>query len=432
MCVEFCRVLVVFTPFSLADLGLSDEEIAALNASEQPAAPVSEEPEMTPFSLADLGLSDEEIASLEAPQAESEPSELGLDPELTPFSLAELGLTEDDIASLNVDDERSLGLSAEELDHLDLALPTPEPLTIEPGPVWEEAQQAVDEVVAAERAEHEEPAPAYEEPEMTPFSLADLGLSDEEIAELNASEQAAASASEEPEMTPFSLTDLGLSDEEIATFEGAPEMAPSNVVEPARPSQPEPVRPSQPEPATQGVPAAPTESPRTTRPLYDVSPRPAQRIDRPRYGVSPRPTPQAEPEAEAPAAPQPEAPVRSAQPAQPAPVAAAASSDDMPDLSDYQQQLAADPNNVGLRLALARMMGQTNQVDAAMSEYKRLIKQGQLLDQIVEDIQDLIETNEEATLLQRLHRALGDAYSKQGRWREAMEEYSWVLAKPRH
>jgi thioredoxin-like negative regulator of GroEL len=104
----------------------------------------------------------------------------------------------------------------------------------------------------------------------------------------------------------------------------------------------------------------------------------------------------------------------------------------MPDLSDYQQQLAADPNNVGLRLALARMMGQTNQVDAAMSEYKRLIKQGQLLDQIVEDIQDLIETNEEATLLQRLHRALGDAYSKQGRWREAMEEYSWVLAKPRH
>ena len=36
----------------------------------------------------------------------------------------------------------------------------------------------------------------------------------------------------------------------------------------------------------------------------------------------------------------------------------------------------------------------------------------------------------EPALLQRLHRTLGDAYSKQLRWREAMEEYSWVLAKP--
>ena len=77
------------------------------------------------------------------------------------------------------------------------------------------------------------------------------------------------------------------------------------------------------------------------------------------------------------------------------------------------------------------MMGQTSQVEAALGEYKRLIKQGELLDPIVEDIQDLIETSEEATVLQRLHRALGDAYSKQGRWREAMEEYSWVLTKPR-
>jgi hypothetical protein len=34
-------------------------------------------------------------------------------------------------------------------------------------------------------------------------------------------------------------------------------------------------------------------------------------------------------------------------------------------------------------------------------------------------------------LMQRLHRTLGDAYTKQGRFREAIEEYSWTHGGPR-
>ena len=381
------------TPFSLADLGLSDEEIAAFNIPDEPTptTATSDEPNMTPFSLADLGLSDEEIAAL---NATDEPNELDLDPDLTPFSLAELGLTEEDLASLGgvSVDERSLGLSAQELDDLDLSLPSSNVLTIEPGPVWQEAQEAVDEAVAAERAEHQ--------------------------------------PNDEPDMTPFSLADLGLSDAEIAEFDALPTPTVPSEITPTPPlPQPERSAPATPEPAAQET--------KTPRPLYDVSPRPAPR---PRYEVSPRPTPAvAQPSVPPTARAQatldsasraPTQPVQAAPPAVPV-QAVAPPMGDLPDLTVYQEQLAAEPSNHGLRLAIARMMGQTSQVEAALGEYKRLIKQGELLDPIVEDIQDLIEASDEATVLQRLHRALGDAYSKQGRWREAMEEYSWVLTKPR-
>src|SRR5204862_92048 len=72
-----------------------------------------------------------------------------------------------------------------------------------------------------------QPAPAADEPTMTPFSFSDLGLSDDEIAGLeNVTEPPAAAnvaaphapptEPDEPTMTPFSLSDLGLSDDEIA------------------------------------------------------------------------------------------------------------------------------------------------------------------------------------------------------------------------
>ena len=70
-------------PFSLADLGLSEEEIAALGLGEPaaPEAPATPAPEIDnledavaagqvqPFSLADLGLSEEEIAAMDLGEA---------------------------------------------------------------------------------------------------------------------------------------------------------------------------------------------------------------------------------------------------------------------------------------------------------------------------------------------------------------------------
>jgi hypothetical protein len=60
-----------------------------------------------------------------------------------------------------------------------------------------------------------------------------------------------------------------------------------------------------------------------------------------------------------------------------------------------------------------------------------LIKHNRLLDDVVGELQDLIADNDDARVLQRLHRTLGDALSKQGRLREAIEEYSWTLGGPR-
>src|SRR5262245_11955554 len=146
-------------PFSLTDLGLSDDEIAGLDSLNE--APVAEseskddEPTMTPFSLTDLGLSDDEIAGLdslnEAPAAEVKPeppaaetsSVAGLDldePVMTPFSLSDLGLSEDEIASVE--------------------------------------SAATAEAPAATEPEEDEPT-------LSPFSLSDLGLSEDEIAGLD-------------------------------------------------------------------------------------------------------------------------------------------------------------------------------------------------------------------------------------------------------
>ncbi|MDW8390915.1 MAG: tetratricopeptide repeat protein, partial [Oscillochloridaceae bacterium] len=113
-------------PFSLADLGLSEEEIAQLRAEPEPLSPPpavalpaslaetptddldetgqiqagfeTGKPELEPLSLEELGLSSEEIAQLEA--AAGEAAESAAEPELTPFSLEELGLSPEEIAQL--------------------------------------------------------------------------------------------------------------------------------------------------------------------------------------------------------------------------------------------------------------------------------------------------------------------------------------------
>ncbi|NCC31496.1 MAG: tetratricopeptide repeat protein, partial [Chloroflexia bacterium] len=87
---------VNLTPFSLDDLGLSDDEIAQLEAAvpTEEASPVTEDDvDLTPFSLDDLGLSDDEIAQLAAavPAEEAAPVTAEDDVNLTPFSLDDLG-----------------------------------------------------------------------------------------------------------------------------------------------------------------------------------------------------------------------------------------------------------------------------------------------------------------------------------------------------
>jgi hypothetical protein len=331
------------TPFSLEELGLSPEEIAQLEAAqaaaETPAAPPAE-PELTPFSLEELGLSPEEIAQLEAASRGELPSAAtgetivpgwsrGEEPELMPFtpdeqsvdaapSGAELDLSglepfapEDfgaavqpsasgealleDIEPFSFEDldlgdlesfdgqtaGRELGLSAEELEGLDLGqfetilpeqpdarAPIPEQgdaaldrlmglgrrqgyvdltdiIAVVSDPEAEADRiEAIgwalhragiqirdgDEIIDMEEGEAEgemeavAPSGTGATAELTPFSLEELGLSPEEIAALGlteATEAAPAAPPAEPELTPFSLEELGLSPEEIAQLQAA-------------------------------------------------------------------------------------------------------------------------------------------------------------------------------------------------------------------
>ncbi len=97
-------------------------------------------------------------------------------------------------------------------------------------------------------------------------------------------------------------------------------------------------------------------------------------------------------------------------------------------LDTFVRRLEGDPQNNGLRLSVARAGGQLGMAEFALLQYRYLIKQNTMLDQIEDDLQDLILDAEDRQVLRRLHRALGDVYTKQGRLAEAMDEYSWTPA----
>ncbi|NJN17881.1 MAG: hypothetical protein HC822_17210 [Oscillochloris sp.] len=146
------------TPFSLEELGLSPEEIAALGLSEADATFAPEPAAPTP------------AAEPPAPKPAAPPTaDLG-EPELTPFSLEELGLTAEEIAALGLNEADAIFAPEP------VAPATPEP---EPAPPAASSSP-----------------PIQAEPELAPFSLEELGLSPEEIAALGFNEANATLAPE--------------------------------------------------------------------------------------------------------------------------------------------------------------------------------------------------------------------------------------------
>ncbi|MCU0494824.1 MAG: hypothetical protein MUD01_24830, partial [Chloroflexaceae bacterium] len=607
------------TPFSLSELGLSDDEIASLGleATNQPAAAdptptpaapaTSDEPELTPFSLAELGLSDDEIASLglsESSQPESSSSAANVEPGVTPFSLDDLGTTDQGIAfpeppirgtgslDLGADLEpfsfddletgdpfgtgdtganRELGITAEELEGLDLGTleaaaqggagaagavatlddlmnlgrqqgyvdltdiiglvdnPETEAERIEEiGWTLHRAGIQIrdgDEVIDMEESAAPEatppPAPTNDEPELTPFSLSELGLSDDEIASLGLAESTPASAAPatpadaEPELKPFSLAELGLSDDEIASLG----LMDSDTPPPAPPA-PEPTAPANTfglngdqltalgglaaagaAGATAAASSRPAERPAEDDDFFNFD-MPGEKVEAakrtaPRQQEEPAPVSAddadfvPEPldamdsiwdQAVAPPArePAPAAPVAATTPppalptpapaARPAPTTRAANDQSrligrpaplrtnaarpaprrdvvapvkrswedtiaafLPSgdatLDEYLQELKSNSTNYPLCLSVARMALQTGRTDLSVSQYKHLIKANELLPQVVDDVQDLIEQTNDTGTLNQLYRVLGDAYSRQSRFREAMAAYSQVHSR---
>jgi hypothetical protein len=118
--------------------------------------------------------------------------------------------------------------------------------------------------------------------------------------------------------------------------------------------------------------------------------------------------------------------------ASPAPVARAADQPPPPSANElldaYVRRLDADPQNYMLRLSVARAGGQLGMSEFAIQQYRYLLKHNALLDLIEDDVQDLISDVDDRQILKRLHRTLGDIYTKQGRIAEAMDEYTWTPA----
>jgi hypothetical protein len=457
------------TPFSLEELGLSPEEIAALGLSEASAEPVttpapeptaapapskaaSDEPDLTPFSLEELGLSPEEIAALGLSEASAEPATPGPtpasaptpvpskaasdEPEMTPFSLEELGLSPEEIAALE-------GATASP------------PTTTAPA--------------AAS-------APESDEPELTPFSLEELGLSPEEIAALEG-------GSLEPEpalgsrITTEELNvglDFGQELDNSLDFDVVDQAPVEQVARAARTAP----RVEEPPPPVSREDASFVPEPLDALDnIWDVAPPPVEASTSDTTRLAPKAP--VEPPARVVLPPRQERPAREERPVRERPVReerprrerpareergssgsragwgrsrdtgsgiGASSAQNMGGslpkadisptsfiptgdevLDEYLRQIEAEPDNLGLRLAVARISAQTGRADVMAAQYRQLIKAGRALDKVVDEVQDLIAGIDDTSTERQLYRTLGDVYSRQGRLREAVAAYGHTV-----
>jgi hypothetical protein len=116
-----------------------------------------------------------------------------------------------------------------------------------------------------------------------------------------------------------------------------------------------------------------------------------------------------------------------------APVAARSFGDFVPTgdegLDVYLRQLESEPGNYGLAMAIGRLSAQTGRADLMSMAYKGLIKEGQGIDEIAEELEGLVGAVDDTGVQRQLYRLLGDTYSKQGRLREAMAAYGYTFGR---
>ncbi|WP_322487252.1 tetratricopeptide repeat protein [Chloroflexus sp.] len=311
----------------------------------------------------------------------------------------------------------------------------------------------------------EVPAVQAAEPELTPFSLEEMGLSAEEIAQLEVMQQGEqpAAIAEEPELAPFSLEELGLTAEEIAQLE-----AMQQGEQPAAQAAEEDLfdfSVAEAVPVAKAVRTTPrVEEPPPSPKPEDASfkPEPLDALDdiwqAPPESVAPEPARVVLPPLSERAKPQPASRAamaeerRSVAPTRDelrfarreaatagrgrsarAPLRPRAPEDFIPTgnakLDDYLRQLSANPANHTLVFTIARLCAQIGQAELMAVVYRRLLKQSALLARIAEELEDLINTVDDITVLRQLHRLLGDVYSRQDRLDEAIAAYSVTFAE---
>ena len=251
----------------------------------------------------------------------------------------------------------------------------------------------------------------------------------------------------EPELVPFSLAELGLTPEEIALLEETAraemEPIPTLLTEAIAAEAPSEVS------GKQGAPAGIALQREAAAPVERFTPEPLDQLDdiwtMPELVV---PTPAPIPPAVVPpqivaAEPtgrgltrdlEPELAVRH----QPEPlrtVSYPASSEFAPFLPTgnrmldaYLEQLDLEPDNYGLALAVGNLCARTGQSEIMALAFKRLVRAGQGVEQLVVLLEGLRSEVSEPVMRTTLLRLLGDAYSKQGRYNEAMNAYNATFA----
>ncbi|MBP1466543.1 hypothetical protein EYB53_012580, partial [Candidatus Chloroploca sp. M-50] len=387
-------------PFSLNELGLSDDELAALGLAslDQPeaaalGAPAGEDVDLTPFSLADLGLTPDEIALFEADLIE-ETEELGstMSPtgepkaELEPFSLTDLGLSPDEIAMLEASVEEA-GI---------LGDPTDQDASAPPVDATSEDEPASTEAIDDDEFD-------FDLAEATPVERVTART------EPRIEEPATEAHPADPDFEPEPLDNLD--DIWDASAEEAEPLTPARVVLPPMSERfAEPPPPPRPASITPTVPAA---SPQLSRDEERYARREAATR---RYREEER-QPRRFRQAEATAAMATAAEFAGFVP----------TGDTL--LDDYLGQLDEEPDNYGLAMAIGHLCAQTNRPDIMTRAFKRVVRAGQGLEQIVSELETLMGSVEEPAIKQPLTRLLGDAYSKQGRYTEAMQAYGATFTR---
>ena len=371
---------------------LEEEDIAVLKNQQGDDVQTvdTDEPDLAPFSLGDLGLSAEEIAALgledDQSKVASPVAEPAAEPELTPLSLEELGLTPEEIAFL-----RSGTTTRPSIDML---------------------AAAVAGLSASKEQDQDKDEDAF-----------DFSVVDKHRDKLAIPVKRTEPRKHEEEVRPVPPEDADFKPEALDTLDNIWEMVDRELAQTPVPSavaaatRPEP-------PPTKPVPAQGRSVPTAARPTV-----PARSATQPDPMVSQQTKPAAVSEHEhhtgadtTPSSPK-SATRRSSW--RKSPTSFIPTGDET--LDEYLRQVEVDPNNHGLRLGIARLAWQTERNDLALYEYKHLIKDKIALDRVVDELQELIEESEDRQLLQRLYRLLGDAYSQQNRFREAIAAYSWTF-----
>ena len=505
-------------PFSFADLGLSDEEIAMLTMGEeakavdtpeaeiaQPSADVENiaaEDHQTLAEILDLGelpsteddaqLSDTKIAELNLDNPVSsndqdlEGLDFGLEDDLQPFSLSDfgsdeqpafnpastkLGLSDNELSGLDLSDTSStqsgtvsegsgdiaadrllaLGRQRGFIDISDIiaAVSNPE----EEADRIEMIGQLLhsnnieirdgDEVIDmdAEYEEDEEQDQAFvsaepvsaESPDMTPFSLAELGLSDDEIAMLGLGEGTQETITDKTDTLDIDqaeqlnlddVTFLDIVEDEQALENDFPVLDLDSAE--LHDSITEPIE------ALSPTPTLDLAEPETKPDPHDDDIETFSLSDLDIVSDDPSVTQKLVQEAEQPALIVSRTSDSTTVPAEVSPSQVAASDQSLRLLEQYLARVEQEPENHALRLSVARAGIRLGNIDVGVRNYKQLIKRNAFLEDIVDDLVDMIADNDDIHTLRQLHRTLGDVFSAQGKLIEAMQLYSWTADQPKY